>query len=351
MITNKDISGEMKVLVLKEIGKLVYEKRNIPNLKDDEVLLHIKCCGICSSDIERVFINGTYHFPTICGHEFSGEIVGVNSESDRELLGKKASVFPLLPCKKCDACLSEEYAQCSSYNYFGSRCDGGFSEYLAVPKWNLIFFDELDYDVAALCEPAAVAVHALKRIEIAKGEKILILGSGTIGILIGMFAKSLGIDVYLGARRKESIEYITDLGFKVIDTNNLDEELKNKTGNKGFKYVFEAVGDNRVVEQAIMSSDNFAKIVLVGNPKENLYLEKNVYWKILRKQLTLVGTWNSSYGSIVNDWQDALKFMKKNSELFKKLITNKYTLEQYESAFELLRDKLQFKVKVMFENK
>ena len=349
MISNEPIPKKTKSLVLKEIGNLSLEELEIPELKEDEVLVHIKCCGICSSDIERVFINGTYHFPTVPGHEFSGQIVGVYDDKDQELLGKKASIFPLLPCKKCDACKIEEYAQCSNYNYFGSRCDGGFSEYLIVPKWNLVLFEDMNYDIAALCEPAAVSLHAINRVEIPNNEKVFILGSGTIGLLIGMILKSKGIETYIGARREESIKYIESLGLKSINTNNIEEEVKNKTDNKGFKYIFEAIGTNQALEQAILSSSNFSKIITIGNPKEDLHLEKNIYWKILRKQLTVIGTWNSSYGEKVNDWKEILKFMKQNSELFEKLITNKYGLEEYNEAFNLLRDKDVFKIKVMFE--
>lgn len=351
MISKKNIPEKMKVLNLKSIGNLVYEEKEIPKLNENEVLLQIKCCGICSSDIERVFVNGTYHFPTIPGHEFSGEIVAVYNEEDEKLLGKRASVFPLLPCNKCDACKEEEYAQCSNYNYFGSRCDGAFSEYLTVPKWNLVFFDELDYDVAALCEPAAVALHAFNRIKEYEEKRILIIGTGTIGLLIGMFAKSKGLDVYIGARREKSINYIETLGFKTINTNNLEDEIKNKTNNQGFKYIFEAIGTNESIEQSIKCSANFAKIVVVGNPKEDLHLDKNIYWKILRKQLSIIGTWNSNYGNNINDWKEALMFMKENKELFKNLITNKYSLKEHNEAFTLLRDKSKFKIKVMFENK
>ena len=349
MISSELIPKKMKSLVLKEIGNLSLEELEIPTLKEGEVLVHIKYCGICSSDIERVFINGTYHFPTVPGHEFSGQIVGVYDDRDKDLLGKKASIFPLLPCKKCDACKSEEYAQCSNYNYFGSRCDGGFSEYLAVPKWNLVLFEDMNYDIAALCEPAAVSLHAINRVEIPNNEKVLVLGSGTIGLLIGMILKSKGIEVYIGARREESIKYIESLGLRTINTNNIEEEIRNKTDNKGFKYIFEAIGTNQALEQAILSSSNFAKIVTIGNPKEDLHLEKNIYWKILRKQLTVIGTWNSSYGEKINDWKEILKFMKDNSTSFEKLITNKYSLEEYNEAFNLLRDKDIFKIKVMFE--
>ena len=118
-----EIPKKMKALVLHGIGDLKYESVNNYELKEDMVIVKIKYCGICSSDIERVFINGTYHFPTIPGHEMSGQIVCVN-DNDEDLLGKKVSIFPMLPCMKCSACKIEEYAQCSNYNYFGSRCEG-----------------------------------------------------------------------------------------------------------------------------------------------------------------------------------------------------------------------------------
>ena len=301
MINKEPIPNKMKALVLNDISDLRFEEVKVPQIKKECVLLHVKCCGICSSDIDRIFKNGTYHFPTIPGHEFSGEIVGVYDKNDKHLLGKKASVFPLLPCNNCDACRIGEYAQCSHYNYFGSRCDGAFSEYLVVPKWNLVLFDTMDYDVAALCEPAAVALHATRRVKLAENKKVFVMGSGTIGLLIAMFARVQGSKVYIGARKKEAINYIKSLDFDYIDTNNFEEELKRKTNNQGFDYVFEAVGSNEAISNSILACNNFATVVLVGNPHENLQLEKNVYWKILRKQLTITGTWNSNYNNFIND--------------------------------------------------
>ena len=351
MINKEKISDEMNALVLHGVSDLRFERVQVPSIKKDHVMLHVKCCGICSSDIDRIFKNGTYHFPTIPGHEFSGEIVGVYDKEDEYLLGKKASVFPLLPCNNCDACRIGEYAQCSNYNYFGSRCDGAFSEYLVVPKWNLILFDDMDYDVAALCEPAAVALHATRRVNLKKDKKVFVMGSGTIGLLIAMFARVQGCRVYIGARKKEAIDYIESLGFDYIDTNYFDSELKNKTNGKGFDYVFEAVGSNESISDSILACDNFATVVLVGNPHEDLNMDKNVYWKILRKQLTVTGTWNSNYNNFINDWQDAIQFMQQNYDVFKNLITNIFELEEYEKAFDLLRDKSKFKIKVMFQNK
>ena len=89
----------------------------MPVRQAGEVLLKVHACGICGSDLPRVFTKGTYHFPTIPGHEFAGEIVEAD---DPSLVGRRAAVFPLLPCRKCEACQVGEYAQCSDYDYYGS---------------------------------------------------------------------------------------------------------------------------------------------------------------------------------------------------------------------------------------
>ena len=186
----QSIPEKMKVLNLKSIGELVYEEMETPKPASGEVLLNIKASGICSSDIERVFLTGTYHFPTIPGHEFAGQIVAIGEGVDEALLGRKASVFPLLPCRECHSCQIEDFPLCSNYNYFGSRCDGGFAEYLAVPVWNLILQDDsVDYKVAALAEPAAVGLHAANMGEVKAGDKVAVIGTGTIAGIIKASAK------------------------------------------------------------------------------------------------------------------------------------------------------------------
>jgi L-iditol 2-dehydrogenase len=342
MKTLEKIPDEMNVLNLHGIGDLRFEKKEIYKLTEDNVLVKIKYCGICSSDIERVFKNGTYHFPTIPGHEMSGQIIAVNDE-DEELLGKKAAIFPLMPCFECDACKNGEYAQCSNYNYFGSRCDGGYSEYLLVPKWNLVLFDDnLDYKIAALCEPGAVAIHSTNIGEIQKGENVAISGTGTIGMMIALVAQGKGADVTVIGRSQESLEFPKSLGLNTLLTTELEDKIFDK--------VFEVVGNNESINQSISLADNFATVILVGNPKDDVLLDKQVYWKILRKQIILKGIWNSSYNPTVNDWKEILALMAEGDIPFDALISKEYPMSEYMEAFDYLRDSSKRKLKVMFKN-
>lgn len=342
MKTLEKIPSKMNVLNLHDIGDLRFEKKETYELIEDHVLVKIKYCGICSSDIERVFINGTYHFPTIPGHEMSGQIVAVNDD-DEELLGKKTAIFPLMPCFECDACESEEYAQCSNYNYFGSRCDGGYSEYLLVPKWNLVLFDDkLDYKIAALCEPGAVAIHSVNIGDLHNGDSVAISGTGTIGMMIALVANKKGADVTVIGRSSESLEFSKKLGLKTL----LTSELENKTFDK----VYEVVGNNESINQSISICDNFGTIVLVGNPKDNVNLDKQIYWKILRKQLVLKGIWNSSYNQKVNDWKEILELMVEGTIPFDTLISKEYHMSEFEDAFDYIMNSKEKKLKVMFKN-
>ena len=171
----------MNAAVLHAVGDLRYETVPMPEVGEDEVLLKIRACGVCGSDIPRVYTKGTYHFPTIPGHEFAGEIVASN---DPALLGRRAAVFPLLPCHKCPPCKVGEFANCHNYDYYGSRRDGAFAEYLAVKKANLILApDTLSYDCAAMCEPGAVARAAVRRMNVELGDLVVIYGAGPIGLI------------------------------------------------------------------------------------------------------------------------------------------------------------------------
>ena len=144
----------MKAYVLHDINKFDMEDVEVPVIKEDEVLVEVKAAGICGSDIPRIFVNGTYSYPLIPGHEFSGEVVKVfdeESEEDQKLLGRRVGVFPLIPCMECPQCKERRFEMCQSYSYLGSRRDGGFAEYVAVPKKNLVPIpDNVSYEAAAM---------------------------------------------------------------------------------------------------------------------------------------------------------------------------------------------------------
>ena len=340
----------MKACVLESVRNLVY--RDVPTpqlLKDDDVLIHIKACGICSSDIDRVMKTGTYHFPTIPGHEFSGKIIDVGSAVAKELLNKRAVIFPLLPCKSCLPCKKGWYALCENYNYFGSRCDGGFAEYIVTPVWNVLpFADSLSYEEAALCEPASVAHHAVSQAKITPEDTVAIIGTGTIGILTAQWAKIGGAGhVVIIGRNQEKLDFIKSQGIaEGINSNNVQDHLELLNAN----VAIECVGSPSALETAIFSVQRRGRVVIVGNPIGDITLGRKTYWRILRYELMLKGIWNSSYNKNENDWKQTIKALEDNILDVKPLITQTFPLNNCQQAFDLLMDTSKNTIKVMFVN-
>ncbi len=340
----------MKALNLHGIGDLRYEDVPMPRRHADEVLLRIRAAGICGSDIPRVFRKGTYHFPTIIGHEFSGEIV---EAEDAALIGKGASVFPLLPCGVCDACRAERYAQCSDYDYYGSRRDGAMAEFLAVKRENLCLMPEgVSFEEAAMNEPAAVALHAFRKSGIGWGDTLLIYGVGTIGLILAQWARSAGVKhIVLAARTDDKVEFAKRLGFPLAvnaERENLEQMVLDLTDGRGADACIEGTGESEPWEACIRCGRNYGTVVSMGNPLGEMTLSQVGYWKILRKELKIVGTWSSSFSEQENDWQEALRAMQEKKLEVKPLITHRFSLEEYKEAFRLMHDRKAMYVKVMF---
>ena len=344
----------MRGLVLHAIGDLRCEEVAKPAPKAGEVLVKIKASGVCGSDIPRIFEKGTYTFPTIPGHEFSGEIVEFGEGVGSEYLNRKAAVFPLLPCMKCDLCQIGEYAQCKVYNYFGSRCDGGFAEYIAVPLWNIVLVpDSLSYEEAAMAEPAAVAVHALRQVGIEIGDVVVIFGAGPIGLMLASWASNWGAyKVILVDIDKGKIDFARSLGFEhVINSIESDPiaEISQITNGRGADVCVEGAGVSKTLEQCLFACRPFGRVVAMGNPAGEMKLSQKAYWELLRKQLKIAGTWNSSYAPLPkNDWKLAIEAMTTGLLDVKPFITHRVGLENFEQVLDMMKERSDFFNKVMF---
>ncbi len=343
----------MRAAVLHAVGDLRIEEVERPAPRSGEVLLQVKACGVCGSDIPRIFTKGTYSFPTIPGHEFAGKIVAAGEGVDPVLVGRKAAVFPLIPCRDCAACEIGEFAQCERYDYMGSRSHGAFAEYIAVPAWNVVPApDSLTYEELAMTEPAAVALHALRQAGIEIGDQVLISGAGPIGLMLAKWAYAWGASrVLLSDIDPAKLAFARSLGF--ADTVNAVEEdaaeqVLRITG-RGADVAVEGAGAGASLEVCLKAARSFGRVVLMGNPAGEMKLSQQGYWEILRKQLTLKGTWNSGYASLPkNEWKLVVEAMAAGRIELLPLVTNRVPLDELNDALEMMRDRSAFHNKVMF---
>ena len=308
------------------------EETVIPKPTEDEVVFRVKACGICGSDLPRVFAGKSYFYPIVLGHEFAGV---VEDSNDPALIGKRAAVFPILPCGTCEFCAREEWANCVKYDYYGSRRDGGMQDHLLVKKENLIFLpDEVSDAAGSMVEPMAVCLHAVKKAKIDKDSVVTVYGAGTIGVLCAMWARAFGAkQVYISDVDTARLEFAKSLGFAVSADETPD-------------IVIEASGAAAAVNASLEKIRAFGKLVIVGNTERDVTLTQAAYSKLLRKQLTVFGSWNADRRHDVDDWKDSIDAIAKgilNPEL---LITHRFPLAEADRAFAMIGERKTFYNKI-----
>lgn len=346
----------MHACVLHGVNDLRYERVDIPTLQPGEVLVKVRAVGICGSDIPRIFTTGTYHFPTIPGHEFAGEVVAAADPENEKLIGTRAAVFPLIPCRACNSCQTGAYELCKHYNYIGSRCDGAFAEYVAAPAWNLAPIpDNLPFDQAAMTEPVAVSLHALRQSKLEIGDTVVVFGAGTIGMLIAQWARAWGASkvMLVGTSRTNFRLAKEALGFEYVcnsGEHDTTQWVNSITRDAGADIAIEAAGSPVAFCNCLNCIRPGGKIVAVGNPRGDYNLPKDTYWQILRKQAIVYGTWNSSFdNSIKNDWSISIEAMAAGKIQAQKLITHRFSLDQLPQALDTMRNPAEYSSKVMIE--
>ncbi len=337
----------MKAQVLHAIGDIRYEDVNMPEVAPGEVLVKVANVGICGSDIPRVYQTGAHRMPLIPGHEFSGVVADT---------GRRVGIFPLIPCMECEPCRKGYYEMCRNYSYLGSRRDGGFAEYVAVPEKNLLPLPEsVSLEQAAMLEPMAVAVHAMRgALGIEKPRTIAVCGLGTIGLFLIMFLKEAGFEkVFAIGNKKLQHDKALELGIaedQYCNSREVDAKawLMEKTGGYGVDVFFECVGRGDTAELAIDAAAPAGTVMMVGNPYGDMTFSRDVYWKILRHQLTVRGTWNSSFtGDKTDDWHYVLERLAEGRIHPEKMISHRVELEDLEQGLLIMRDKTEEYVKVM----
>lgn len=345
----------MKAWVLHGIGDIQLEEIKEPQPVEGEVIVKVKSAGICGSDIPRIYETGTYHFPTIPGHEFSGIVEDMGIGVDPGWKNKRIGVFPLIPCRVCASCKKEQYEMCRSYSYLGSRQDGGFAEYVAVPEWNLIELPEdVSFETAAMMEPMSVAVHAMRRVQPEKDSVCVICGLGTIGMLLLLFLKAAGVKNIFAVCNKDFQRRVAEKFGLAPDcccdsrTEDVSNWVMEHTDNRGADIFFECVGKNETVLQAVDLTASAGKVMLVGNPASDMVFQKAVYWKILRNQLTVLGTWNSSFThSREDDWHYVMECLRSHRIRPEELVTHRFPMERLSDGLVLMRNKSEEFGKVM----
>lgn len=292
-----------------------------PEICEGEILVKVKASGICGTDVMEWY--RTQKGPRILGHEISGEIV--ESRTSEYKAGQRVFVSHHVPCYNCKYCNSGRHTACETL-HSGNYYPGGYSEYVRVPEINVKYGvyrlpDHVSYEEGVMIEPLACAIRGQRLINAAKGETVLVLGSGVSGLLNIKIAKLKGakvaatdIDEY---RKQKARQFGADRVFDANDDFRLEAEK-----------VILCAGAQRAVEQAFENVDRKGEILLFAIPSSDIKIPTVNFW---RNEITLT----SSYGAAPEDLEESLRLISENKINVKDFITHRLPLSEIQKGFDL----------------
>ena len=329
----------MKALLLEEYKKLTVTDMPEPEFGEHDVLIQIKACGICGSDIHGFDgSSGRRIPPLIMGHEASGVVSNTGSAVTKVNRGDRVTFDSMVSCGQCGFCERGQMNLCDDRRVLGVSCDdyrqhGCFAEYAVVPE-HIIYPmpDNLAFEHAAMIEPVSVAVHAVKRTPIAVGDTAVVVGAGMIGLLVVQALKAAGCGKVIAVDLdEEKLSLAKDLGVEIcINPNHTDavQSIQEATGGDGADIAMEVVGATPTVQTAIESTRKGGSVTLIGNlaSKVDFPLQS-----VVTRELTIYGTCGSN-----GEYLECIDLLSSGVIKVDPLISAKATLDEGPEWFDRL---------------
>jgi (R,R)-butanediol dehydrogenase/meso-butanediol dehydrogenase/diacetyl reductase len=346
----------LKAILLKGPGEVIIEEVPVPEISDDEVLVEVKYCGICGSDIHSIKNCVLVGEGTYLGHEFSGVVAKLGKNVEGWKIGDRVVTNPSYECGECYACRHGITGQCvhgwehEIGNSPGKDYAGGFAQFVRVPIPHRRLHrlpDEVSFEQGALSEPLACALHAVKSSDFGIGDQVMILGAGPIGLGVIAFLRLAGAGLIIATEiNQKRTEVAKKFGADYVfnpQTPALKEEILRLTDGKGIDVIFDCSG----VAQAFQSATNFLRrggqIMLQGIIEEDVKITP-MDWSI--NEWHLQGVMN--YGP--DDFAMAINFMKNGALPVEEMITSKIKLSNIiKDGFDALGKPKHNEVKILVE--
>jgi L-iditol 2-dehydrogenase len=336
LIPKNVVKNTMKAAFVKGPSKVEVDDVQNPALGSGDVLIKMKSCGICGSDVEKVF--GKYGQPSMrLGHEPAGIILDVGSDVKEFKKGDRVFTHHHVPCYSCHFCTHGNETMCAKY-YETNLSPCGLSEEYVVPEWNvthggiLKIPDAMSFDEAALIEPLACCVRAWNKFQFKKGDTAAIFGTGPTGIMHMMLAQANEFSkVFCFDVNDFRLNFAKTFGVTTLTSGNQNSipQLLSDTQNRGVDVSIVATGSLRAVSDAISCTRKGGTIVLFGVPSKGATMDIDMS-VIYSKELTLV----PSYAASDHDTKQSLDLIASGKVDVKKLITHRYALSESQKAFE-----------------
>lgn len=317
-----------------------------PDPPPNHALVRVAAVGVCGSDIPRMLYKGAHNMPLICGHEFSGFVTASNGDIGDVAIGDLVTVPPLIPCFTCDQCQRGNPSRCSNYDYFGSRRDGAYAEYVVVPATNLTKVPAtMDPTAAAMVDPAAIALHALWKTNLRVGSRVAVVGCGPIGLFAIQWCRLMGAREILAVDIDPmKIGLATEAG-ATFGATTPEEALEFGA----FDVVLEAAGHPSSINASVRLAGPGGHVVFIGIPVADVELQQQTFEHFLRHEVSLFGAWNSFSMPFPGDaWRAAIDKLTTGELKWKFMVSHDLPLAELPDVFRKLKEHELSAAKIIF---
>lgn len=344
----------MRQACLVEAGRVEIQEVRRPEPAEGEVLLAPERVGVCGSDVH--VWHDAHPFttlPVVQGHEYSATVVEAGPGVEGWEPGTRVVVEPSLVCRHlrpdeepCPQCRAGRYNICDHLRVMGFQAPGCYAEYVAVPADRLVRApDDMDPEVAAFAEPVSVGIHACRRVGVEPGARVLVVGAGTIGLLLAQSAKALGAgDVAAADIRTSRLELAGRLGIDhtVQSQAHTLRDAVRQVWPDGPDVVFEVVGAEAAIRDAVDAARKGTRIGVVGVFGEDPRVQMGL---VQDRELELIGT----LMYMKEDWEDAVRFLAEGAVEVRPLVTHRFDMAHLAEAYRTIESDPEGTLKVMIE--
>jgi 2-desacetyl-2-hydroxyethyl bacteriochlorophyllide A dehydrogenase len=336
----------MRQAALVKPGAFELRDAEQPQAGPGQALVRVRSVGVCGSDLH--FFRGEFPVPPgfVLGHECAGEVAALGDGVEGFEIGDRVALELFDVCLQCVQCRSGNYHLCPQRKANGLNIPGGLSEYLAVPSYALYRLpDEVDFELGALCEPLAVAVHGLRLVDLRFGESVAVLGSGTIGLMAIAAARAMGA-TYIGttARHPQQKAMAEALGADAVFSDDPGSIQQLAAATEGADVVVETVGGHaNTLADALTVVGPSGRISVLGAFTRPVQIHPIMFFI---KEPRIVGSNCYARPGRRSDYELAIEIMRRNADSLRRVITQRYPLAEVAQAYATAADKSTGAIKV-----
>ncbi|MFZ0759552.1 MAG: alcohol dehydrogenase catalytic domain-containing protein [Candidatus Sulfotelmatobacter sp.] len=335
------IPPTMLAAVYRGVNDIRLETVPVPAIGAGELLLRVHTCGVCGTDLKKI-ASGSHSAPRIFGHETSGVVAAVGAGVRNFEPGDRVVVFHHIPCGTCFYCRHKTFAQCEMYKKVGCTAGfepsgGGFAEYVRVMDWivqqgTVRITDGVSFEQACFVEPVNTCMKGINALRLDRGETVLVIGQGPIGIILSVLARRAGATVITSDLYPERLRIAKSLGFELmIDASRNDavRVVREQTEGRGADAVVLAVGSNALIRPAMEAVRAGGRVLLFAQTQRGDVVVDPA--AICVDEKTLVG----SYSASVDLQQESVAFVMNREMDLERLISHRFPLQEGARALEL----------------